>query len=517
MEHASKNRGVRVRFAPSPTGPLHLGGVRTALYNYLFARQQGGTFILRIEDTDQTRFVSGAESYIMESLRWCGIEWDEGQGVGGPDAPYRQSERKPMYREYAMRLIESGNAYYAFDTAEELETVRERMKQAGNPSWQYNHITRVNMKNSLTLPSDEVERRLSSGEPYVIRMKMPRNEEIRVHDKIRGIVVVNSDNLDDKVLFKSDGMPTYHLANVVDDYLMGITHVIRGEEWLPSAPLHVMLYKGLGWESAMPEFAHLPLILKPDGNGKLSKRDGDRLGFPVFPLEWIDPVSGEKSSGYRESGWLPEAVINLIALLGWHPSDNREVFDMESLVAAFSLDKVAKAGAKFDVEKARWFNQHYLRDLSAQQILSLIQAQIPDSLLQMGEERILAALELVHERMRYLTDAVPEICAVLERPSAYDSDIVAKRWKADSAEKIEEVKQWFEGQERLDAAVLTESFNAWLQSKGYGMGAVMPLVRLCLTGNLAGPSVFDLMALLGKEEVLTRMNIGSVKMAEMVA
>jgi len=516
MEQASNRKGVRVRFAPSPTGPLHLGGVRTALYNYLFAKQHGGTFILRIEDTDQTRYVPGAEDYIMEALRWCGVEWDEGQGVGGPHAPYRQSERKPMYRQYAMQLIENGNAYYAFDTAEELDEVRERMKQAGNPSWQYNHITRVNMKNSLTLPADEVARRLASGDPYVIRMKMPRNEEIRVKDIIRGIVVVNSDNLDDKVLFKSDGMPTYHLANVVDDYLMGITHVIRGEEWLPSAPLHVMLYKGLGWESAMPEFAHLPLILKPDGNGKLSKRDGDRLGFPVFPLEWKDPETGEKSSGYRESGWLPEAVVNLIALLGWHPSDNREVFDMSALIDAFSLEKVAKAGAKFDVEKARWFNQHYLRDLSEGVLLELSRPWISDSLLKMGDTRLRSGLQLVRERLRYLSDADVELRSVLAKPDAYDSGVVAKRWKSDSADKIEEVKAWLNAQLDFDSVRLSESFNLWLQDTGYGMGAIMPLVRLCLTGNLAGPAVFDMMELLGREEVIERMDAGSRKMSAMV-
>ncbi|MDQ3291300.1 MAG: glutamate--tRNA ligase, partial [Bacteroidota bacterium] len=332
-------REVRVRFAPSPTGPLHIGGVRTALYNYLFAKKMGGKMLLRIEDTDQNRFVPGAEDYIFESLAWCGIKLDESPLTGGPHAPYRQSERKPMYMQYAMQLIEAGHAYYAFDTAEELDAMRERLKAAKVTTPQYNAITRNTMKNSLTLPEDEVKRRLESGEPYVIRLKVPRKEEIRLKDLIRGWVVVHSSAIDDKVLMKSDGMPTYHLANIVDDHLMEITHVIRGEEWLPSAPLHVLLYRYLGWESTMPEFAHLPLLLKPDGNGKLSKRDGDKLGFPVFPLQWIDPFTGEKSSGYRESGYLPEAFINFLAFLGWNPGTQQELFTMDELAEAFTIDR----------------------------------------------------------------------------------------------------------------------------------------------------------------------------------
>ena len=341
-----ENRRVRVRFAPSPTGPLHIGGVRTALYNYLFAKKHGGDFLLRIEDTDQSRFVAGAEDYIVDALNWCGINVDEGVSAGGSKGPYKQSERKAIYRQYADQLIESKLAYYAFDTPEELTEMRERMKSAGMASPQYNAVTRSGMKNSLTLPAEEVKTRLDRGDKYVIRIKMPRNEDVKFEDIIRGWVSVNTNNLDDKVLFKSDGMPTYHLANVVDDYLMGISHVIRGEEWLPSAPLHVLLYKSLGWESVMPKFAHLPLILKPDGNGKLSKRDGDRLGFPVFPTNWTNPETGEESSGYRERGYYPEAFNNMLAFLGWNPGTTQELFTMKELINSFSLDRVGKAGAK---------------------------------------------------------------------------------------------------------------------------------------------------------------------------
>ena len=365
------DKKVRVRFAPSPTGPLHMGGVRTALYNYLFAKKHGGDFILRIEDTDQTRYVPGAEEYIIESLKWCNLIPDEGVGFGGEYGPYRQSERKEtgMYRTYAEQLVENGYAYYAFDTPEELEQMRENLKKAGVAAPQYNAVTRNSMKNSLTLSAEEVKSRIENGDPYVIRIKMPRNEEVKFKDLIRGWVVVNSNNLDDKVIFKADGMPTYHLANVVDDYSMKITHVIRGEEWLPSGPLHVLLYKYLGWEEEMPQFAHLPLILKPDGNGKLSKRDGDRLGFPVFPLEWKDPKSGEISSGYREKGYFPEAFVNMLALLGWNPGTEQELFTLDELVQAFSLERVGKSGAKFDPDKTRWFNQQYLRKKSNEAII----------------------------------------------------------------------------------------------------------------------------------------------------
>jgi glutamyl-tRNA synthetase len=352
---------VRVRFAPSPTGPLHIGGVRTALYNFLFAKKNHGKMILRIEDTDQSRFVPGAEEYIKEALDWCNIEIDEGPDQGGPYGPYRQSERRSIYKTYAQQLLDEGHAYYAFDTSEELDEMRERLKAARVASPQYNSITRMQMKNSLTLPEDEVQEKLKKGEPYVIRLKVPRKEEIRLNDQVRGWVMVHSTAIDDKVLMKSDGMPTYHLANVVDDHLMKVTHVIRGEEWLPSAPLHVLLYRYLGWEDTMPVFAHLPLLLKPDGNGKLSKRDGDKMGFPVFPLEWNDPENAQKSMGFREEGYLPEALVNFLSLLGWNPGTNQELFSPEELIEAFSLERIGKAGTKFDIDKAKWFNQEYLK------------------------------------------------------------------------------------------------------------------------------------------------------------
>jgi len=502
------NREVRVRFAPSPTGPLHLGGVRTALYNYLFAKKMGGKCILRIEDTDQGRFYPGAEDYIVNSLTWVGITFDEGVHVGGPDAPYRQSERKEMYRQYAEFLIEKGYAYYAFDTSEELDEIREKMKVAGNSTWQYNNITRVNMKNSLTLPADEVKRRLDAGDPYVIRIKIPRNEEVRLTDIIRGVVVVNSNNVDDKVLFKSDGMPTYHLANVVDDYLMRISHVIRGEEWLPSAPLHVLLYRYLGWEDVMPEFAHLPLILKPDGNGKLSKRDGDRLGFPVFPLEWKDPFTGEISSGYRESGWFPEAVVNIVALLGWHPSDNTEVFSMEELIEAFSLDRVSKSGAKFDVEKAKWFNQHYLRLQSDEKLAELIEPFVKADGLTVDKKVLERVVAVQKERALFPKDIYEEGKFFFKAPESFDADLLNKKWKPESTGLVEQLIPVMESISNFQSADIESSIKKHLEENKIGIGAVMPLVRILLTGGLTGPAVFDIAAILGKEETLKRMKTG---------
>jgi glutamyl-tRNA synthetase len=501
-------REIRVRFAPSPTGPLHLGGVRTALYNYLFARKHGGKMILRVEDTDQTRFYPGAEDYIVESLTWCGIQFDEGVHVGGADAPYRQSERKEMYRQYADMLVEKGHAYYAFDTAEELDEIRERMKAAGNNAWQYNHITRVNMKNSLTLPADEVNRRLESGEPYVIRIKIPRNEEVKLNDLIRGVVVVNTNNLDDKVLFKSDGMPTYHLANVVDDYLMRISHVIRGEEWLPSAPLHVLLYRYLGWEDVMPEFAHLPLILKPDGNGKLSKRDGDRLGFPVFPLEWKDPFTGEISSGYRESGWFPEAVVNLVALLGWHPADNQEVFSMEELIEAFSLDRVSKSGAKFDVDKARWFNQYYLRKKTDQELATLVAPYFEYENIAVDKEKLVRVVAAVKERAIFPKDIYNDARYFFVRPQTLDMDQLRKKWKEDTAGHIQQLAAIYATLGSFEATVIENATKQYLQQNQLAVGAIMPVIRIFLTGSLTGPVVFDIAAILGREETIARMQAG---------
>jgi glutamyl-tRNA synthetase len=408
----NETRRVRVRFAPSPTGPLHIGGVRTALYNYLLARQQGGDFILRIEDTD------------IESLRWLGIEPNEGVGFGdGPHAPYRQSERKPLYKKYVDQLIETGHAYYAFDTPEDLEAMRDRLK-ASNVDAKYDAITRMAMKNSLTLPEDEVKRRLESGDAYVVRIKLPKKEEVKFHDEIRGWVSFNTAQMDDKVLYKSDGMPTYHMANVVDDYLMQITHVIRGEEWLPSAPLHVLLYRYLGWENVMPQFAHLPLLLKPEGNGKLSKRDGDRLGFPVFPLDWNDPISGEKSSGYRESGYLPDAVVNLLALLGWNPGTNQEVFTLQELIAAFSLERVSKSGAKFDQNKAKWFNQQYIRNVDDATLAAELTKEVAARNLNFSDAYIYETCRLMKEKISFMKDLWPMSAYFFIEPDKYDEAVV---------------------------------------------------------------------------------------------
>lgn len=496
------SKPVRVRFAPSPTGPLHMGGVRTALYNYLFAKKNNGTFIIRIEDTDQTRFVPGAQEYIIESMKWCGIMPTEGPGLGGDYGPYVQSERKEMYKPFAEQLISEDKAYYAFDSAEELEKVREQAKQMGMPNWQYNSVTRMSMRNSLTLPQDEVNKLLNDGIPYVIRMKMPRNRDVRFHDTIRGWVVVNTNNLDDKVLFKSDGMPTYHLANVVDDYLMKISHVIRGEEWLPSAPLHFLLYESFGWEC--PDFAHLPLLLRPDGNGKLSKRDGDRLGFPVFPLDWYT-AEGELYSGYREKGYNSQAFINMLAFLGWNPGTTQEIFSLDELAESFSLDRVSKAGAKFDPDKTKWFQQQYLRatpdaDL-AHELKSKIQKNIEISDLQ-------EICRLMKERATFVTDILNEGSYLFERPQSYDFDTISKKWKP---ETFELVQGWMdEIQEMVDftAASIESKFKNYLESKGVGIGAVLLPFRLVVTGVGMGPGMFDISAFLGKDEVIERMKTG---------
>lgn len=502
---------VRVRFAPSPTGPLHMGGVRTALYNYLFAAKHKGTFILRIEDTDQTRFVPGAEAYIKESLKWCGIEPAEGEGYGGNYGPYTQSKRMDIYKPYAQQLVENGMAYYAFDTPEELDAVREQAKAAKIAAWQYNSITRNSMVNSLTLSADEVEKRIANNEPYVIRLKVPRNEEIRFHDEIRGWVVVNSNNIDDKVLFKSDGLPTYHLANVVDDHLMEISHVIRGEEWLPSAPLHVLLYKALGWEDSMPKFAHLPLILKPDGNGKLSKRDGDRLGFPVFPLEWNDPNSGEISSGYREKGYFSDAFINMLALLGWNPGDNREVMSRSELIEAFSLERVGKAGAKFDAEKTNWFNQQYLRQQSPEELAELFTPILKDAGLT-PTTNLPAICALLSERAVFVKDML-EGAYFFKAPESYEDKTVSKKWKENSAQHLTDLKEAFNQLDTFTAAEIEASFKGYLEKNELGIGVVMPVLRVALTGLGSGPSLFQIIELLGKQEVVNRINTAIEKLA----
>ena len=496
---------VRVRFAPSPTGPLHIGGVRTALYNYLFAKNKGGKFILRIEDTDQARFVEGAEQYIIESLKWCGIEFDESVVVGGEFGPYKQSERKAMYLPYAEQLVKDGFAYYAFDSSEELTAMRERMKAAGVPSPQYNAVTRTTMQNSLALSEDEVTKRRQAGEAYVIRIKMPRNEEVKLNDIIRGWVVVNTNNMDDKVIFKSDGMPTYHLANVVDDYLMKISHVIRGEEWLPSAPLHVLLYRYLGWEDVMPQFAHLPLILKPDGNGKLSKRDGDRLGFPVFPTEWMNPETKEISSGYRESGYIKEAFINMLSFLGWNPGTTQEIFSMEELIESFSLERVGKAGAKFDFDKTRWFNQQYLRAKSKEELAQDLQLILKENGVEAEDNFVETVCEQLKERATFVKDMWEEGKYYFLSPTSYDEKTIRKKWKEDTPKYVSELKNRLAELADFSSESIEIEFKKYLEENELGMGKLLPAFRVCLTGLGMGPSLFDITSLLGKEETIKRM------------
>ena len=496
---------VRVRFAPSPTGPLHIGGVRTALYNYLFAKNKGGKMILRIEDTDQARFVEGAEQYIIESLKWCGIEFDESVVAGGDFGPYKQSERKELYLPYAEQLVKDGFAYYAFDTTEELTAMRERMKAAGVPSPQYNAITRTTMQNSLALSEDEVKIRMDAGETYVIRIKMPRNEEVKLNDIIRGWVVVNTNNMDDKVIFKSDGMPTYHLANIVDDYMMKISHVIRGEEWLPSAPLHVLLYRYLGWEDAMPQFAHLPLILKPDGNGKLSKRDGDRLGFPVFPTEWTNPETKEISSGYRESGYISEAFINMLSFLGWNPGTTQEIFSMQGLIEAFSLERVGKAGAKFDFDKTRWFNQQYLRSKSKEELAEDLQIVLKENGVEAEDNFVETVCEQLKERATFVKDMWEEGKYYFAAPTSYDEKTIRKKWKEDTPKYVSELKDKLSVLSDFSSENIEVEFKKYLEENELGMGRLLPAFRVCLTGLGMGPSLFDIASLLGKEETIKRM------------
>ncbi len=501
------NPRVRVRFAPSPTGPLHIGGVRTALYNYLFAKKHGGDFLLRIEDTDQGRFVEGAEDYIVKALSWCGITPNEGPEYGGSCGPYRQSERKNIYRAYADRLIAEGKAYYAFDTPEDLDDMRDKLKAAKVASPQYNSITRETMRNSLTMSADDVQKNMDSGMAYVIRFKMPRNTDVKVYDIIRGWVVVNTNQLDDKVLFKSDGMPTYHLANIVDDHLMEITHVIRGEEWLPSAPLHIMLYEAFGWKA--PEFAHLPLLLRPDGNGKLSKRDGDRLGFPVFPLDWTDKETGEKSSGYKERGYFPEAFINMLALLGWNPGTPQEIFTLDELVDSFSLERVGKAGAKFDADKTKWFNQQYLRAKSDDELAAAIAPLTKQMNLRSDIEYLREVCRLMKERASFIPEIVEKGIYLFAAPTIYDEQTVSKKWKdAESSAYMQELLQEFIGVSSFDAITLEATFKGFLEKKGVGMGAILPNLRLLITGEGMGPGLFEIMALLGKENSIERMKKG---------
>ncbi|ARS37097.1 glutamate--tRNA ligase [Pontibacter actiniarum] len=506
-------REVRVRFAPSPTGPLHIGGVRTALYNFLLAKKTGGKMILRIEDTDQNRFVPGAEDYIRESLEWCGIELDESPWSGGPYAPYRQSERKPMYMQYALQLVNDGHAYYAFDTAEELEEMRERLKAAKVATPQYNAITRATMKNSLTLPEDEVKKRLESGDPYVIRLKVPRKEEVRLKDMIRGWVMVHSSSIDDKVLMKSDGMPTYHLANIVDDHLMKITHVIRGEEWLPSAPLHVLLYRYLGWEDTMPEFAHLPLLLKPDGNGKLSKRDGDKLGFPVFPLRWQDPVTGEISSGYRESGYLPEAFINFLAFLGWNPGTSQEIFSMEELANEFSVERIGKSGTRFDIQKARWFNEQYLRAKPDNELAGYLIKALAEHNITTTPEKAEKIAGLMKERVSFPQDFWQEAKYFFVAPEEYSEKVASKKWNSQSVAVFEDFKNELPSLENFNADTVKELLMSVLERHGMKIGQVMQALRLAVTGAEAGPDLMHIIEVIGREETIKRIDTATSKLS----
>jgi len=492
---------VRVRFAPSPTGPLHIGGVRTALYNYLFAKKNGGDFILRIEDTDQNRLVPGAEQYVIDTLKWVGIEPNEGTGYGdGPHAPYRQSDRKDTYRQYAEQLLQAGFAYYAFDTEADLEQMK-----ATNANFKYDANTRELGKNSLTLSKEEVEKRLSEKEHYVIRIKLPADEDVKFYDEIRGWVIVNTSQMDDKVLLKSDGMPTYHLANVCDDYVMQISHVIRGEEWLPSAPLHVMLYRYLGWEKSMPKFAHLPLLLKPDGNGKLSKRDGDRLGFPVFPLEWTDPKTNEISSGYKQKGYLPEAVLNMLAFLGWNPGTEQEIFSKKELIEAFSLENIHKAGAKFDFEKAKWFNAEYIKKLADEELADLVKDIVTAKFGNQDAGYLVRAVSLVKERLVFLNDI--ELFGYLfqatekygETPLSKIVNIKASSFNPGAFETF--LKEYTS----TDTAALETTLKDFANSNEIKAGDLMKFLRVSLVGELSGPAIPDLIVLLGVEETGRRV------------
>ena len=531
-------RKVRVRFAPSPTGALHIGGVRTALYNYLFARQHGGDMLLRIEDTDSTRFVPGAEEYILEALDWLGIEIDEGLRVKtspqpspqgreknpieieeiGSHGPYRQSERREIYHTYVKQLLDSGHAYIAFDTPEELEA-----KRAEIPNFQYDARTRMSMRNSLTMSAEEVKALMEKGEKYVVRFKVEPNEDVHVHDLIRGEVVINSNILDDKVLYKSaDDLPTYHLANIVDDHLMEVSHVIRGEEWLPSAPLHVLLYRAFGWEETMPQFAHLPLLLKPDGNGKLSKRDGDRLGFPVFPLEFHNQKDGTVSSGYRESGYLPEAVINFLALLGWHGSGDKEMYTMEELIQDFSLDRVSKAGAKFDYEKGKWFNHQYLQLRSNEELAEMFLPTLTANGIENPDKKMVATvIGLTKDRVNFVPELWEQTNFFFVAPTEYDEKSLKKRWKEDSPKHMTELLEVLEGVSEEDwhkkeqitneQSQITNLWHLdkvvmpWIEAHEYGVGIVMNAFRICLVGAARGPHIWDITDVLGKEETIKRV------------
>ena len=494
-------RKVRVRFAPSPTGALHIGGVRTALYNYLFARQHNGDLIFRIEDTDSNRFVPSAEEYIIESFKWLGIKFDEGVSFGGEHGPYRQSERRDIYKKYVQQLLDTDKAYIAFDTPAELDA-----KRAEIPNFQYDAHTRGSMRNSLTLSKEEVDNLIANGEQYVVRFKIEPNEDIHVNDMIRGDVVINSSILDDKVLYKSaDELPTYHLANIVDDHLMEVTHVIRGEEWLPSAPLHVLLYRAFGWADTMPQFAHLPLLLKPDGKGKLSKRDGDRLGFPVFPLEWHDPKSGEVSSGYRESGYLPEAVLNFLALLGWNPGNDQELMTLDEMVQLFDIHRCSKAGAKFDYVKGIWFNHEYILKMSDEKVAEMFMPILKEHGIEAPMDKVVTVVGLMKGRVNFVKELWDTCKFFFVAPTEYDAKTVQKRWKEDSAEMMGKLADLLESLDDFSIENQEKVVMKWIEDNGYHTGNIMNAFRLTLVGEGKGPHMFDISAVLGKEETLTRM------------
>lgn len=495
-------RKVRVRFAPSPTGALHIGGVRTALYNYLFARQHGGDLIFRIEDTDSNRFVPGAEEYIIESFKWLGIQFDEGVSFGGNHGPYRQSERRDIYKKYVQQLLDNDKAYVAFDTPEELDAKRNEI-----PNIQYDAHTRSFMRNSLTLSKEEVNQLIADGKQYVVRFKIEPNEDVHVHDMIRGDVVINSSILDDKVLYKSaDELPTYHLANIVDDHLMEVTHVIRGEEWLPSAPLHVLLYRAFGWTDTMPEFAHLPLLLKPDGKGKLSKRDGDRLGFPVFPLEWHDPKSGEVSSGYRESGYLPEAVLNFLALLGWNPGNDQELMTLDEMVNLFDIHRCSKAGAKFDYVKGIWFNHEYILKMSDEKVAEMFDPILKGHGIDVPMEKVVTVVSMMKGRVNFVKELWETCKFFFVAPTEYDAKTVQKRWKEDSAEMMTKLAEILAGLDDFSIENQEKVVMKWIEDNGYHTGNIMNAFRLTLVGEGKGPHMFDISSVLGKEETIARMH-----------
>ena len=511
------NKAVRVRFAPSPTGGLHIGGLRTALFNYLFAKKHGGTFILRIEDTDQKRYVEGAEEYIAQSLKWAGLSPEESPEVGGEFVPYRQSERTKIYQKYAQELLEAGKAYYAFDTAEELDAMRRKL-EAAKVVFQYNAITRMQMKNSLTLSAEEVKARIEAGENYTIRFKIPVQQEVILNDLIRGKIKIQSHTLDDKVLMKSDGLPTYHLANVVDDYLMKISHVIRGEEWLPSLPLHVLLYKALGFEESMPAFAHLPLIMKPSGKGKLSKRDAEKGNFPIFPLDWTDPKTGNKTDGFKEAGYLPEALINFLGLLGWNPGTEQELFTIEELTEAFSLERVTKAGSKFDPEKLKWFNQQYLRHRSDSELAQIFTKELEARKITYQETPKLERIaSLVKERITFMADLWEQGAYFFETPQSYDEKVIKKRWTQDAVTGlsmyVDILESW---QGDFDTQASKEELNTQLTAKEMKIGKVMQPLRVALTGQGVGADIVEVMDILGKDEMAKRIKIALEKLKDNV-